>query len=217
MSLPFTTRRPTRSEGRQHHGDLPGGIGRHEEAAEEAGARPLRGHHRRAGAVPPGARWAPAWWTTSSCARRAAGDRLLPPRPEACLSPTYGVIVYQEQVMQISQIIGGYTLGGADMLRRAMGKKKPRKWPSTATPSPPVPRTKGYDPALAEQLFDLMTKFAEYGFNKSHTAAYAVVSYHTAWLKAHHCAAFMAATCRPTWTTPTASRSSSTRIPSRTG
>ena len=68
----------------------------------------------------------------SSCARRAAGDRLLPPGSESLLEPTYGVIVYQEQVMQISQIIGGYTLGGADMLRRAMGKKKPRRWPSTA-------------------------------------------------------------------------------------
>jgi DNA polymerase-3 subunit alpha len=72
-------------------------------------------------------------------------------------------------------------------------RRRPRRWPSTARPSPTA-REKGYDPALAEQLFDLMTKFAEYGFNKSHTAAYAVVTYHTAWLKAHHCAAFMAAT-----------------------
>ncbi|MBK7900479.1 MAG: DNA polymerase III subunit alpha [Azonexus sp.] len=112
----------------------------------------------------------------------------------ACLSPTYGVIVYQEQVMQISQIIGGYTLGGADMLRRAMGKKKPEEMAKHRETIAAGAREKGYDPALAEQLFDLMTKFAEYGFNKSHTAAYAVVTYHTAWLKAHHCAAFMAAT-----------------------
>ena len=112
----------------------------------------------------------------------------------ACLSPTYGVIVYQEQVMQISQIIGGYTLGGADMLRRAMGKKKPEEMAKHRETIAEGARKKGYDPALAEQLFDLMTKFAEYGFNKSHTAAYAVVTYHTAWLKAHHCAAFMAAT-----------------------
>ncbi len=105
------------------------------------------------------------------------------------------MIVYQEQVMQISQIIGGYTLGGADMLRRAMGKKKsPKKWPNTGSPLRRRGQKKGYDPQLAEHLFDLMTKFAEYGFNKSHTAAYAVVSYHTAWLKAHHTAAFMAAT-----------------------
>ena len=112
----------------------------------------------------------------------------------ACLSPTYGVIVYQEQVMQISQIIGGYTLGGADMLRRAMGKKKPEEMAKHRTTIAEGAKEKGYDPALAEQLFDLMTKFAEYGFNKSHTAAYAVVTYHTAWLKRYHCAAFMAAT-----------------------
>jgi len=112
----------------------------------------------------------------------------------ACLSPTYGVIVYQEQVMQISQIIGGYTLGGADMLRRAMGKKNAEEMARHRGTIAEGAKTKGYDPALAEQLFDLMTKFAEYGFNKSHTAAYAVVTYHTAWLKAHHCAAFMAAT-----------------------
>ncbi len=112
----------------------------------------------------------------------------------ACLSPTYGVIVYQEQVMQISQIIGGYTLGGADMLRRAMGKKKAEEMAKHRETIAAGAKEKGYDPALAEQLFDLMTKFAEYGFNKSHTAAYAVVTYHTAWLKAHHCAAFMAAT-----------------------
>ncbi len=112
----------------------------------------------------------------------------------ACLSPTYGVIVYQEQVMQISQIIGGYTLGGADMLRRAMGKKKAEEMAKHRATIAEGAQKLGYDPALAEQLFDLMTKFAEYGFNKSHTAAYAVVTYQTAWLKAHHCSAFMAAT-----------------------
>ncbi len=116
------------------------------------------------------------------------------PDLKACLEPTYGVIVYQEQVMQISQIIGGYTLGGADMLRRAMGKKKADEMAKHRATIADGARQKGYDPALAEQLFDLMTKFAEYGFNKSHTAAYAVVTYHTAWLKAHHCSAFMAAT-----------------------
>ncbi len=112
----------------------------------------------------------------------------------ACLSPTYGVIVYQEQVMQISQIIGGYTLGGADMLRRAMGKKKAEEMAKHRATIAEGAQKRGYDPALAEQLFDLMTKFAEYGFNKSHTAAYAVVTYQTAWLKAHHCSAFLAAT-----------------------
>ena len=113
---------------------------------------------------------------------------------KGCLEPTYGVIVYQEQVMQISQIIGGYTLGGADMLRRAMGKKKAEEMAAHRATIADGAKKKGYDPALAEQLFDLMTKFAEYGFNKSHTAAYAVVTYQTAWLKAHHCSAFMAAT-----------------------
>ena len=113
---------------------------------------------------------------------------------QACLEPTYGVIVYQEQVMQIAQIIGGYTLGGADLLRRAMGKKKAEEMALHRDLMREGARKKGYDEKLAMQLFDLMEKFAEYGFNKSHTAAYAVVTYHTAWLKAHHCAAFMAAT-----------------------
>jgi len=112
----------------------------------------------------------------------------------ACLEPTYGVIVYQEQVMQIAQIIGGYTLGAADLLRRAMGKKKAEEMALHRDLMREGARNKGHDEKLAMQLFDLMEKFAEYGFNKSHTAAYAVVTYHTAWLKAHHCAAFMAAT-----------------------
>jgi len=116
------------------------------------------------------------------------------PDLKECLAPTYGVIVYQEQVMQISQIIGGYTLGGADLLRRAMGKKKAEEMAKHRDIMREGAKKKGYDEALAMQLFDLMEKFAEYGFNKSHTAAYAVVTYHTAWLKAHHCAAFMAAT-----------------------
>jgi DNA polymerase-3 subunit alpha len=112
----------------------------------------------------------------------------------ACLTPTYGVIVYQEQVMQISQIIGGYTLGGADMLRRAMGKKKPEEMAKHRGIFIEGALKNGYDEKMAGFLFDLMAKFAEYGFNKSHTAAYAVVSYQTAWLKAHHTSAFMAAT-----------------------
>jgi DNA polymerase-3 subunit alpha len=116
------------------------------------------------------------------------------PDLERCLAPTYGVIVYQEQVMQISQIIGGYTLGGADLLRRAMGKKKPEEMQKHEEAIVSGATAKGYKPTLAKQLFELMTKFAEYGFNKSHTAAYAVITYHTAWLKAHYPSAFMAAT-----------------------
>ncbi len=111
-----------------------------------------------------------------------------------CLEPTYGVIVYQEQVMQISQIIGGYTLGGADMLRRAMGKKKPEEMAKHRDIFVNGAKEKGYELKLAEHLFDLMAMFAEYGFNKSHSAAYAVVTYHTAWLKAHYPSAFMSAT-----------------------
>ncbi|MFT4102593.1 MAG: DNA polymerase III subunit alpha [Burkholderiaceae bacterium] len=112
----------------------------------------------------------------------------------ACLEPTYGVIVYQEQVMQIAQIIGGYTLGGADMLRRAMGKKKPEEMAQHRGIFLEGAQKKGYDGELASKLFELMAMFAEYGFNKSHTAAYAVVTYHTAWLKAHYPAEFLAAT-----------------------
>ncbi|MCX8515167.1 MAG: DNA polymerase III subunit alpha, partial [Burkholderiales bacterium] len=111
-----------------------------------------------------------------------------------CLEPTYGVIVYQEQVMQISQIIGGYSLGGADLLRRAMGKKKPEEMKKHKDTFIEGAVNKGYTADLAENLFDLMAKFAEYGFNKSHSAAYAVISYHTAYLKAHYPGSFLAAT-----------------------
>lgn len=113
---------------------------------------------------------------------------------KVCLEPTYGVIVYQEQVMQISQIIGGYTLGGADLLRRAMGKKKPEEMAKHRNLFIEGALKKGYPSELAENLFDLMAKFAEYGFNKSHSAAYAVISYHTAYLKAHFLTSFMAST-----------------------
>jgi DNA polymerase III subunit alpha len=116
------------------------------------------------------------------------------PDLKQCLEPTYGVIVYQEQVMQIAQIIAGYTLGGADLLRRAMGKKKAEEMALQRAIFTDGARAKGHDPGLATQLFDLMEKFAEYGFNKSHTAAYAVITYQTAWLKAHHPAEFIAAT-----------------------
>src|SRR5699024_9925573 len=105
-----------------------------------------------------------------------------------------GVIVYQEQVMLISQIIGGYTLGGADLLRRAMGKKKPEEMAMHRELFEKGAAEKGHDPKLAVKLFDLMEKFAGYGFNKSHSAAYALIAYQTAWLKAHHPAEFIAAT-----------------------
>ncbi len=116
------------------------------------------------------------------------------PDLQTCLEPTYGVIVYQEQVMQIAQTIGGYTLGAADLLRRAMGKKKAEEMAKHRDVFVDGARAKGYTPELANRLFDLMAMFAEYGFNKSHTAAYAVITYHTAWLKAHYPAEFLAAT-----------------------
>ncbi len=109
------------------------------------------------------------------------------------LEPTYGVIVYQEQVMQIAQTLAGYTLGGADLLRRAMGKKKPEEMAKQREIFREGAIKQGVDPDLAMKIFDLVEKFAGYGFNKSHSAAYALVSYQTLWLKAHYPAEFMAA------------------------
>ena len=116
------------------------------------------------------------------------------PDLEGVLKPTYGVIVYQEQVMHIAQILGGYSLGAADLLRRAMGKKKPEEMAEHRTIFVGGATERGVPEWQAQQLFDLMEKFAEYGFNKSHSAAYALVAYQTAYLKAHYSAAFMAST-----------------------
>lgn len=112
---------------------------------------------------------------------------------EFALKPTYGVILYQEQVMQIAQVLAGYTLGGADLLRRAMGKKKPEEMAKQRQIFTEGAVNRGVDESQATMIFDLMEKFAGYGFNKSHSAAYALVAYQTAWLKAHYPAAFMAA------------------------
>jgi DNA polymerase-3 subunit alpha len=109
------------------------------------------------------------------------------------LEATYGVILYQEQVMQIAQILAGYTLGGADLLRRAMGKKKAEEMASQRSVFVSGAVARGVREAQATHIFDLMEKFAGYGFNKSHSAAYALLSYQTAWLKAHYPAAYMAA------------------------
>jgi len=115
------------------------------------------------------------------------------PDLEPILKPTYGVILYQEQVMQIAQVLAGYSLGGADLLRRAMGKKKPEEMAKQRAIFLQGAQGRGVDAAVASHIFDLMEKFAGYGFNKSHSAAYALVSYQTLWLKAHYPAAFMAA------------------------
>ncbi len=109
------------------------------------------------------------------------------------LEPTYGIILYQEQVMQIAQVLAGYTLGGADMLRRAMGKKKPEEMAKQRAVFEAGAKQNGIDGELAMKIFDLVEKFAGYGFNKSHSAAYALVSYQTLWLKTHYPAEFMAA------------------------
>ncbi len=116
------------------------------------------------------------------------------PDLEPVLKSTYGIIVYQEQVMLVAQILAGYSLGGADLLRRAMGKKKAEEMAQQREIFLAGAKNRGVDDRLAGRLFDLMEKFAEYGFNKSHSAAYALIAYHTAWLKAHYPAEFMSAT-----------------------
>ena len=128
-------------------------------------------------------------------ARKHGSQRVeyLDPRLEPILRPTYGIMVYQEQVMQIGQVIGGLTLGGADLLRRAMGKKKAEEMAQQRDVFVAGAEKNGLSRTKATQLFDLMEKFAGYGFNRSHAAAYALLAYQTAYMKAHHASAFMAA------------------------
>jgi len=131
-----------------------------------------------------------------SFGRRKNGEETpdyLHPSLEGVLKETYGVIIYQEQVMQIAQILAGYSLGEADLLRRAMGKKIKAEMDAQKARFATGAATKGVDKRQAAAIFDLVAKFAGYGFNKSHAAAYALVSYHTAWLKAHHPVEFYAA------------------------
>src|ERR1700761_7332130 len=131
----------------------------------------------------------------SFCARKHGREivEYPDPRVEPVLKETYGIMVYQEQVMQMAQIIGGYSLGGADLLRRAMGKKKAEEMAQHRELFRQGAAKNGLTGEKADEIFDLMEKFAGYGFNKSHAAAYALLAYHTAWLKAHHPAEFMAA------------------------
>ncbi len=128
-------------------------------------------------------------------ARKHGRQEVVYPHPdlEPILRSTYGVILYQEQVMQIAQVLAGYSLGGADLLRRAMGKKKPEEMKKQGEIFREGAVARGVDENVATYIFDLMEKFAGYGFNKSHSAAYALVSYQTMWLKAHYPSAFMAA------------------------
>ena len=117
------------------------------------------------------------------------------PHPDVAsiLKPTYGVILYQEQVMQIAQVLAGYTLGGADVLRKAMGKKQPEEMAKQRAVFLDGARERSVPPQVASAIFDVMEKFAGYGFNRAHSAAYALIGYQTAWLKTHYPAAFMAA------------------------
>jgi DNA polymerase-3 subunit alpha len=127
--------------------------------------------------------------------RRKHGGRVdyPDPRVEPILKPTYGIMVYQEQVMQMAQLVGGYSLGGADLLRRAMGKKLPEEMAQHRGLFVKGAQGNAIDERKANDMFDLMEKFAGYGFNKSHAAAYALVAYQTAYFKAHHMSAFLAA------------------------
>ncbi|NWG31786.1 MAG: DNA polymerase III subunit alpha [Rhodocyclaceae bacterium] len=132
----------------------------------------------------------------SFIARKHGREKVVYPHPclEKVLKPTYGIMIYQEQVMQTAQVAANYTLGGADLLRRAMGKKKPEEMAKQRAIFVAGAAQNGIDEAKANEIFDTMEKFAGYGFNKSHAAAYSLVAYQTAWLKCHHPAAFMAAT-----------------------
>jgi DNA polymerase III subunit alpha len=131
----------------------------------------------------------------SFCARKNGREEVAYPHPllEPVLSETYGIFVYQEQVMQAAQILGGYSLGGADLLRRAMGKKKAEEMAEHREIFRSGAARQGIRAEKADEIFDLMEKFAGYGFNKSHAAAYSLLAYHTAWLKVHHPAEFYAA------------------------
>ncbi len=131
----------------------------------------------------------------SFVARKNGREDIEYPHPlvKDMLSETYGIMVYQEQVMQTAQILGGYSLGGADLLRRAMGKKKPEEMAQHRQIFREGAAKNGIDEAKADEVFDLMEKFAGYGFNKSHAAAYSLLAYHTAWLKVHYTAEFFCA------------------------
>ena len=130
------------------------------------------------------------------CRRKHGQQRVEYPHPatESILKETYGIAVYQEQVMQIAQVVAGYSLGGADLLRRAMGKKKKEEMDAQRAIFTEGALKNGLNERQATELFNLLEKFAGYGFNKSHAAAYALVAYHTAYLKAHYPAAFLAST-----------------------
>jgi DNA polymerase-3 subunit alpha len=131
----------------------------------------------------------------SFCARKHGREEVSYPHPllETVLGETYGIMVYQEQVMQAAQVLGGYSLGGADLLRRAMGKKKAEEMATHRAIFREGAAKKQISADVADEVFDLMEKFAGYGFNKSHAAAYSLLAYQTAWIKVHFPAEFFAA------------------------
>ncbi|MDP2005258.1 MAG: DNA polymerase III subunit alpha [Rubrivivax sp.] len=131
----------------------------------------------------------------SFCARKNGKEQIVYPHPllAQVLDETYGIFVYQEQVMQSAQVMGGFSLGGADLLRRAMGKKKPEEMAKYRGLFREGAAARNITPEKADEVFDLMEKFAGYGFNKSHAAAYSLLAYHTAWIKVHCTAEFYAA------------------------
>ena len=131
----------------------------------------------------------------SFCNRKHGREEVRYPHPllETVLGETYGIMVYQEQVMQAGQILGGYSLGGADLLRKAMGKKKPEEMATHRAIFRDGAAKKGIGAEVADEVFDLMEKFAGYGFNKAHATAYSLLAYQTAWIKVHFSAEFFAA------------------------
>ena len=185
-------RRPTRCwRTRRCRRRVPDGRPGHARHAAPDAPGPVRGSDRRGRAVSARAdgehsRVLPAQ------ARRAHGRRRIPSIHDI-LAETYGIMVYQEQVMQIAQKMAGYSLGGADLLRRAMGKKIPAEMEAQREIFIKGAIERGIDPAKAKEVFDLMAKFADYGFNKCHAAPYGLLAYQTAWLKANHPEVFIAA------------------------
>ena len=171
---------------------LPGGIHRHAHRAPPAQADLHRGHHRAGRALPPRPDGEHPEVLQRQERPRAARARCTP-RSTPILDETQGIIVYQEQVMEIARKLAGYSLGGADLLRRAMGKKIQAEMDAQKPLFLEGAAENGVSKAKAEEVWNLLDKFANYGFNKSHAAAYAVVSYQTAWLKANHPVEFMAA------------------------
>src|SRR5665648_119749 len=176
---------------RRHGRRVPARRSGHARCAAQAEARPFRGHHRHRGALPAGSDGQHRHLREPQARREEI--ETLHPTIEPILAETYGVIIYQEQVMQIAQVLSGYSLGEADLLRRAMGKKIKKEMNAQRKRFVDGAVQNGVDKGRAEYIFELVAKFAGYGFNKSHAAAYALIAYQTAYLKANYPTEFVAA------------------------